>query len=183
VYLRITEILANPPGTDRGKEWVELCADAPVFLDGYALMVGARTLALSGSLPAGSCSLAYTGSASIRNREPEISLLYKDTPIQSVRGAGSAPEGYGFHAGGAGYWASSTPGIPDGPGFAIPPLPPLGRESMFPGLLGTAVCTAGILTALAIAAFRHARDRHHERAGGDRSARRSRSGAPDAHAA
>lgn len=183
MHPRITEILPNPPGTDRGKEWVEFCTDAPVLLDGYALTVGPRTLALSGSLQAGGCSLAYAGTASIRNREPEISLLYKDVAVQAVRGAGSAPEGYGFHVGDAGYWASSTPGIAAGPGFAIPPLPPLERGSMIPGLLGTAVCTAGILTALAIAAFRHARDRHHERAGGDRSARRSRGGAPGAHAA
>lgn len=182
MYPRITEILPNPPGTDQGKEWVELCADDPTDLASYALQVSSRTLALSGTLPTHGCSTVLTGTATIRNREATVSLLYKGKIIQSVTTAGTAPEGYGFHVGTSSYWATSTPGIPSGPAPGLPPLPELAGTHILPGLLGTAACTAGILTAIAIAAFRHARDRYHARTGGDPGARRGRGRAPGASA-
>ena len=167
MHPRITEVLANPPGTDKGAEWVELCADARVALAEYALKVGSRTLPLSGELDAESCAVARTGTAAIRNREADVSLLYKGELVRSVRTAGTAPEGSGFHVGPASFWATSTPGIASGTLPALPPLLALPHQYVLPGALGTAACTAGILTAIALAALRHARDSHHALPGRD----------------
>lgn len=159
--LRITEILANPKGTDRDHEWVELCAGPDgAELARAVLQVAKRRLALTGSLSSSECALVGTGTAAIRNREADVSLFYRGG-VQAVRTAGTAPEDAGFHIKeGSGFWATSTPGNAAATGSAIPALPPLQEGSGFAGLLGTAACTAGILTALAIAAFRHERDRH-----------------------
>jgi hypothetical protein len=161
--LRITEIFPNPSGTDKGNEWVELCAgDLPVSLLGYSIKINKRQLALSGSLEPGTCSIARTGTASLRNREAEVSLLYKGGVIQTAHTAGTAPEGFGFHIASAStFWASSTPGVATGVEPRIPPLPELTSGSLLPGLLGTAACMAGILTVLALTALRYSRDRHH----------------------
>lgn len=170
---RISEILANPAGTDRNSEWIELCAghDA-VALDAYALRIGTRQLTLSGTLAPAGCSIARTGTAAIRNREASVSLLYKGVVIQEAATAGTAPESSGFHiARTSSFWATSTPGNAEGTSPMIPPLPHLRPAPMLPGLLGTAACTAGILTALALFALRHARDRHHAREDRDTASR------------
>jgi hypothetical protein len=36
--LRINEVELNPPGTDKGNEWVELYSDSPMSLDGFRLI-------------------------------------------------------------------------------------------------------------------------------------------------
>lgn len=161
--LRITEIFPNPNGTDKGNEWVELCAgDVPVSLSGYSLKISSRQLPLSGSLEPGTCSIARTGTTSLRNREAEVSLIYKGEIIQTAHTAGSAPESFGFHINGTStFWASSTPGVATGVEPRIPALPTLTSSSLLPGLLGTAACTAGILTVIALTALRYSRDRHH----------------------
>ena len=171
---RITELFANPAGTDRGQEWVEMCADsAGATLADYALRVGTRTVRLAGTLPPRTCRIARTGSATLRNREPEVSLLYKEGILQQVRASGDAPEGAGWQViGEAGYWATSTPGIAPGGLPGLPPLLDLPRPGMLPALLGTAACTAGLLTSLALAALRHARDRHYARQGDHAATRR-----------
>jgi hypothetical protein len=169
--LRITEIFPNPTGADKGGEWVELCAGTrPVSLGGYALLVGMRRLSLWGSLASGECRIARTGSVTLRNREAEVSLLYNGALVQKVRTAGTAPEGYGYHVDEDPFWAPPTPGIASGTRPDVPPLPDLGAHSLLPSLLGTAACTAGILTALALFALRYARDRHHALTGGDPAA-------------
>gem|GEM_PF-4423452 len=158
--LRITEILANPAGADKGAEWVELCAGSHgASLQGAVLEVGTRRLALAGRLSPDACSIVRTGTAALRNREAEVVLRHGGT-VQAVRTAGSAPEGFGFHIKeGSGFWATSTPGVPEGIRPTLPPLPAAAGSSPW-GLVGTAACTAGILAALAVAAFRHERDRH-----------------------
>lgn len=169
---RITEIFANPPGADRNNEWVELCTNRAVILDDYALRIGSRNLTLSGALAPDTCNIARTGTAAIRNREASVSLLYKGGVVQEVATAGSAPEGFGFHVGVETWWGEATPGAFTAHAPGLPPLLDLTPPSMLPGLLGTAACTAGILTALALFALRHARDRHYAPEGGDPAPRR-----------
>jgi hypothetical protein len=157
---RITEILANPEGADRSKEAVEICAGASgADLRGATLSVGSRQLSLSGYLPPDACSEVMTGTAAIRNREATLAL-HLGGEVQHVKTTGAAPEGQVFHAG-LGFWASSTPGIPGAQLPVLPPLPDLSQPAWDTDLLGTAACTAGILTTLATVAFRHARDHHH----------------------
>lgn len=170
---RITEVLANPSGTDKGNEWVELCAGPEgANLGAYTLQIAARKLTLSGSLDPNTCSIARTGTAAVRNREADVSLLYKGAVIQEITTAGSAPENFGFHIASSSFWSTSTPGLPLGTPAPLPPLPNLNTGSILPGLLGTAACTAGILTALALFALRYARDRHYAPEGGDPAPRR-----------
>lgn len=158
--VRITELFANPAGADRGNEWVEICADeAGGNLSRATLEIGKRSLYLTGALPPGSCSIVRTGTAAIRNREATASLTLPGFR-QDVSAPGSAPEGHGFHVAG-GTWASSTPGQAAFAAAPVPAIANLSPESPLPAILGTATCTAGILTALATAAFRYARDRHH----------------------
>jgi hypothetical protein len=158
---RITELVANPPGKDRDAELIELCAHEPITLDGYALVIGKRTVSLSGTLNPPTCTLFTTGSLAIPNHEATVALLYKGVAIQTIQTAGTAPEGFGFHTvGDTGFWATSTPGIATGTPPALPPLPDLTPPSIVPGLLGTAACTAGILTVITVSVLRYVRDHH-----------------------
>lgn len=158
---RITELLANPPGTDRGAELIELCADTATALEEYVLVIGKRTIPLSGNMTPSTCDLFGTGGAAIPNHEATVSLLYKGVAIQTVQTAGTAPEGFGFHVvGESGFWATSTPGIATGTPPTLPPLPDLTPHSIVPGLLGTAACTAGILTVITVSVLRYVRDHH-----------------------
>lgn len=170
---RISELFPNPPGTDRGKEWIELCAtESGTSLGDYALAIGTRRIMLSGVLDAGTCRIARTGSTALRNTAPETSLLYIGAEAQRVASAGVAPENAAWHVVGAsGFWATSTPGLPSEAAPALPEPPPLQASSSLPGLLGTAACTAGILTALTLATLRHARNRHNARLRRDPPAR------------
>lgn len=162
--VRVTEIFANPAGVDRGNEWVELCAGAEsASLSGSTLTVGTRKLNLSGTIEANSCSIVRTGTAAIRNREADVTLTYRGA-TQYVRTAGSAPDDQGFHIKeGSGFWASSTPGVAASSPPLLPPLPKFDASPMLWSLLGTAACTAGILTALATVALRNAKERHDTR--------------------
>jgi hypothetical protein len=154
--LRITELLPNPSGTDRGHEWLELCSGArSVVLAGARLVVGARKLALTGTLTPDTCSIVHTGTAALRNREATISLQHNGA-TQVVETAGTAPENMSFYPEWGGYWASSTPGVMTHSPPVFPPLPLLETPSLFWGLFGTAACVAGILTTLIILVFRHA---------------------------
>ncbi len=159
----ISEIFPNPPGSDRGHEWVELCAsDHLVSLADYALRIGKRTLTLAGTLDPFACRIARTGTATIANRSADISLLQSGAVLQQVRTAGTAPEGFGFHLYNRdSFWATSTPGITSVAPSELPPIQNLNRASMLPSLLGTAACTAGILTVMALLALRYARDRYY----------------------
>lgn len=81
--IRITRVLADPPGFDQGNEWIELSnmpASEPLALDGWTLRDGRNRLELEGELGPGQTRRIVLDGASItlNNRGNTITLFDAD---------------------------------------------------------------------------------------------------------